>query len=65
MRLLACPICGKYPEIVEHFSDEAIIECRPKGYFGIRKNAHLIVFGKSLLDAVRVWNEEVEKFYES
>ena len=64
MKLLACPICGKYPEVVDSYSDEAKVECRPRGRFGIRKNAHMIVYGENVLDAVKNWNEEVMRFWE-
>ncbi len=63
MRLLACPICGKYPEVIDWYTDEARIECRPKSFFGIRKNAHMIVFGKNVLDAVKEWNIAVEDYW--
>jgi hypothetical protein len=65
MRLLACPICGKYPKVVDSYSDETRVECIPRGYFGIRKNAHMIVFGRNVLDAVAEWNKEVKKFWEA
>ena len=64
MKLLACPICGRYPDVVDSYSDEASVECRPRGLFGIRKNAHMIVYGKNVLDAVNEWNKAVIGYWE-
>ena len=63
MRLLACPICGKYPEVIDGYPDEAKVECRPREWFGIRKNAHMIVYGRNVLDAVKEWNLAVEDYW--
>lgn len=57
MKLLACPICGKYPKI-----DDRIVyakaECRPK-----LGNPHLIVYGTDVLDVVSEWEKAVQEYW--
>ena len=63
MRLLGCPICGKIPNVVDASFDDARVECRPTQWFGIHRNAHMVVYGRNVLNAVNEWNREVKDFW--
>lgn len=64
MKLLACPICGKYPRVWDSdYGDDCRVECKPTAWFGIRRNAHMIVYGENVLDAVNEWNRAVMDYW--